>query len=360
MNRRSRVFVAGGRTLLGAALLDLLPEQGFGHLVGVGADEPDLTDATAVERFFAAQRPEYVFLVGGKSGGIALNRARPADLMLDNLRTAANVLDAARRYDVAKLVYTASSCAYPRNASQPLRVKSLGTGPLESTSDAYATAKLAGWTLCSALRQQYGSRFITALPANGFGPHDDFGPETGHVLPALIRRTHEAKGNGDPELTVWGTGTPRREFVYSRDLADAAVFVMERYDGDAPINLGGGADVSIAEAARTVAEVVGFRGRLVFDHTKPDGAPLKALDSSPLLALGWRPQTDFRTAVEKTYDWFLHHRVTEDPRHARPAVPVALPHPAGRGGGGPGLRHRQDQEPGPPLHRPGGRVGRGV
>lgn len=213
MNRRSRVFVAGGGTLLGAALLDLLPDQGFANLVGVGPDEPDLTDAGAVERFFAAERPEYVFLVGGKSGGIALNRNCPADLMLDNLRVAANVLDAARRYDVAKLVYAASSCAYPREASQPLRVESLGSGPLEPTSNAYATAKLAGWTLCSALRQQYGSRFVTAFPANGFGPHDDFGPETGHVLPALIRRAHEAKLSGDPELSVWGTGTPRREFV---------------------------------------------------------------------------------------------------------------------------------------------------
>ena len=360
MNRRSRVFVAGGGTLLGAALLDLLPDRGFNNIVGVGPAEPDLTDAAAVERFFAAERPEYVFLVGGKSGGIALNRAFPADLMLDNLRVAANVLDAARRFDVAKLVYTASSCAYPREASQPLRVEALGSGLLEPTSGPYATAKFAGWTLCSAIRQQYGCRFVTAFPANGFGPHDDFGPETGHVIPALIRRAHDAKLNGNRELTVWGTGTPRREFVYSRDLADAALFVMERYDGDAPINLGGGTDVSIADAVGTVAEVVGYRGRLVFDITKPDGAPLKALDSSPLLALGWRPRTDFRTAVEKTYDWFLHHRVTEDPRHARPAVPVALPHPAGRGRGGPGLRHRQDQEPGAPLHRPGGRVGRGV
>ena len=176
MNRLSRVFVAGGDSLLGAALLERLPEQGFTNLVGVGPDEPELTDAAAVEAFFAAERPEYVFLVGGKSGGIALNRARPADLMLDNLRVAANVLDAARRNDVAKLLYTASSCAYPREAPQPLRVESLGTGPLEPTSGPYATAKLAGWTLCSAIRQQYGRRFVTALPANGFGPHDDFGP----------------------------------------------------------------------------------------------------------------------------------------------------------------------------------------
>jgi GDP-L-fucose synthase len=360
MNRRARVFVAGGRTLLGAALLDLLPDRGFANLVGAGGDEPDLADARAVVAFFAAERPEYVFLVGGRSGGIALNRACPADLMLDNLRVAANVLDAARRFNVTKLVYTASSCAYPREASHPLRVESLGSGPPEPTSGPYATAKLAGWTLCSALRQQYGCRFVTAFPANGFGPHDDFGPDTGHVLPALIRRAHEAKAAAEPELTVWGTGTPRREFAYSTDLADACLFVMDRYDGDAPINLGGGTDVSIAEAARTVAEVVGYRGRLAFDTTKPDGAPLKALDSTPLLALGWRPRTDFRTAVEKTYDWFLHHRAAEGPRHARAAVPVPVPHPPGRGGGGPGLRHRQDQEPGPPVDRAGGRVGRGV
>ena len=305
-------FVAGGDTLLGAALLDLLPHHGY-DLVGVGDDEPELTDAGEVDAFFAAARPEFVFLVGGKSGGIGLNRARPAELMLHNLRVFSHVMDAAHRHAARKLLYTASSCAYPRSVPQPLRVESLTSGPLEPTSEAYATAKLAGWKLCDAYRRQYGCRFITAFPANPFGPHDDFGPDSGHVIPALIRRAHEAKENGEAVLTVWGTGTPRREFVVSRDLADACLFVMRHYDGDAPINLGGGSDVSIAEVARTVADVVGFRGEIAFDTTKPDGAPLKALDSWALREMGWRPAVAFRDAVAETYRWFLHQGRCREP-----------------------------------------------
>ena len=304
MNRLSRIFVAGGDTLIGAAMLDRLSDRGFLNLVGVGVYEPDLTDASAVEGFFAQSKPEFVYLVGGKSGGIGLNRERPADLMLDNLRTITNVLDAAQRFGANKLLYLASSCAYPKQASQPMRVESLLAGPVEPTSEAYATAKLAGWKLCEAYRRQHGCRFVTGFPANAFGPQDDFNPDTGHVIPALIRRTHEAKLNGDRVLEVWGTGSPRREFIFSRDLADACLFAMRHYDGDAPINLGGGTDLSIAEAARTIAEVVGFRGQLAFDSSKPDGAPLKALDSSVLLGMGWKPHTDFRSAIAETYRWF--------------------------------------------------------
>ncbi|MBN9521608.1 GDP-L-fucose synthase [bacterium] len=319
MQRTGRVFVAGGDTLAGAALLDLLPAEGFANLIGVGADEPDLTDALAVNSFFAAERPEYVFLVGGPSGGIGLNRSRPADLMLANLQVVTNVLDAAHRHGVEKLLYLASSCAYPREAPQPLRAESLGTGPLEPTSAPYATAKLAGAVLCDAFRRQYGCRFVTGFPANPFGPGDDFGADSGHVIPALIRRAHEAKECGDSALTVWGTGAPQREFLFSRDLASACLFAMRHYDGDAPLNLGGGSVLSIAAAARVVADVVGFRGRLAFDSSKPDGAPLKALDSSGLLALGWTPATPFRTAVEETYHWFLHH-ATEGAAHAGSTV----------------------------------------
>jgi GDP-L-fucose synthase len=363
MTGGARVFVAGGDTLAGAALLELLPDRGYENLVGVGGVEPVLTDAAAVEAFFAAERPEYIFLVGGKSGGIGLNRARPADLMLDNLRSITNVLAAAHRHGVTKLLYLASSCAYPKDAAQPLRVESLMTGPLESTSEPYATAKLAGWKLCEAFRRQYGCRFVTAFPANAFGPHDDFGPDSGHVIPALLRRTHEAKVNGDSAVTVWGTGRPRREFVFSRDLADACLFTMRHYDGDAPINLGGGTDLEVAEVAHTIAQVVSYDGRIVFDCTKPDGAPRKGLDSSALRALGWRPATDFRTAVAETYHWFLRHRATEgtpdDTVDIEP-LPLALPHPPGGRGSRPRLPHGQDQEPGPPVHRAGGRVGRGV
>ncbi len=303
MNRDARIFVAGGDTLVGAALLDLIAERRFTNVVG--ADGPNLTDALDVERFFADEQPEYVFLVGGKSGGIGLNREQPADLMLDNLCTITNVIASAHRHGTAKLLYLASSCAYPKSAPQPLAVESLGTGPLEQTSEAYATAKLAGWKLCQAYRQQYNCRFITGFPANPFGPHDDFSTDSGHVVPALIRRAHEAKQNGDPALTVWGTGNPRREFIFARDLADACLFAMQKYDGVVPINLGSGTDLSIADAARTIAEVVGYRGQLKFDASKPDGAPLKALDSTVLRSLGWRPAVDFRSAVVETYEWFL-------------------------------------------------------
>jgi GDP-L-fucose synthase len=316
VNRASRILVAGGNTLAGAALRGLLPERGFARVID---GEPDLTDAAEVEAFFKAERPEFVYLVGGKSGGIGLNRERPADLMLDNLRVVTNVIEAAHRFGVSKLLYLASSCAYPKHAPQPLRVESLGTGPMEPTSEAYSTAKFAGWKLCEAYRRQHGCNFVTAFPANAFGPHDDFSFDGGHVIPALIRRAREAKDNGDTVLTVWGTGRPRREFIFSRDLADACLVVMRHHDGDAPINLGGGNDLSIAEVAHTVADVVGFRGRIDFDATKPDGAPLKGLDSSPLRSLGWRPATDFRTAVAETYRWFLRHRVTED-TDARAAV----------------------------------------
>ena len=316
MNPTSRVFVAGSGTLPGAALVELLPAEGFVNLVGTGTDEPDLTDPHQVDAFFAEARPEFVFLVGGQSGGISRNRSHPADLMLDNLLTITNVVAAAHRFSVKKLLYLASSCAYPKSATQPLKIDSLMTGPLEPTSEAYATAKLAGWKLCDAFRSQYGCRFVTAFPANPFGPHDDFGPDSGHVVPALLRRAHEAAERNDPTLTIWGSGTPRREFIFSRDLADACVFAMRHYDGSSPINLGGGTDRSIAEVAHTIANVVGFRGRLVFDTSLPDGAPRKGLDSSILRTLGWRPTTDFRTAVTETYNWFLQHTAREGREHA--------------------------------------------
>jgi GDP-L-fucose synthase len=319
MRLGARIYVAGGRTLLGAALLERLRAAGFRSLVGVPPDEPDVTDAGQVEDFFEECRPEYVFLAAGKSGGIALNQSRPAELMLDNLLATAHVMDAAYRHGVTKLLYLASSCSYPRTALQPLRVESLMTGHPEPTNAAYATAKLAGWQLCAAYRQQYGVRFVTAIPANAFGPHDDFGPD-GHVIPALIRRAHEARVNGEPELVVWGTGTPRREFVYSRDLADACLFVMRHHDEGTPINLGGGADRTIAVVASLVAEIVGYRGRLRFDAGRPDGMPLKALDSGPLHALGWRPATDFRTALAETYAWFLQHALKEERTHVRAVV----------------------------------------
>ncbi|MBI1918314.1 MAG: GDP-L-fucose synthase [Planctomycetes bacterium] len=320
MNRDSPIYVAGGETLLGAALRERLRGEGFANLRGVPPDEPDLTSAGQVEDFFSEARPEYVFFAAGKSGGISLNEARPAELMLDNLLATAHILDAARRYGVTKLLYLASSCAYPRKAPQPLRVESLMTGPLEPTNAAYATAKLAGWQLCDAYRRQYGDGFVTAIPANSFGPHDDFSLDRGHVIPALMRRMHEAKVRGEPELPVWGTGRPQREFLCSRDVADGCVFVMQHYGGPQPINLGGGTALSITEAAAAIAEVVGYRGRLSFDNSKPDGMMLKMLDATPLRRLGWRPSVDFRTALAETYVWFLQHAVKEGPEYVCAAI----------------------------------------
>jgi GDP-L-fucose synthase len=313
------MYVAGGDTLIGAALLERLQATGHVYLVGTPPNEPDLTDAGQVDDFFAEAQPEYVFLAAGKSGGIHANRTHPAELMRHNLLVTTHVVHAAHEHGVTKLLYLASSCSYPRDATQPLQVEALMTGPLEPTSEAYALAKLAGLRLCRAYREQYGDGFISGIPANAFGPHDDFSPESGHVIPSLIRRLHEAKGHGDREVAVWGTGRPGREFIYARDLADACLHVMAHYDAAEPINLGGGADLSIAEVAQMIAEVVGYRGRLWFDTGKPDGAALKALDSGPLRALGFRPRTSFRTALEETYDWFQRHLATDD-TCAAPAV----------------------------------------
>jgi len=312
MDRSACIYVAGGDTLIGAAILDRLREVGCDHLVGMPPDEPDLTDANQVEDFFAEFRPEYVFVAAGRSGGIQANMTRPADLMLHNLLVSAHVIRASYIHGVKKLLYLASSCSYPLHAPQPLAVESLMTGVLEPTSEAYATAKLAGLKLCQAYRSQYGAPFISGIPANAFGPRDDFSPESAHVLPALLRRIHEATLRGDRHVEIWGTGTPRRDFLYAADLADACLLVMREYDEPTPINLGGSATMTIAAAARIIAEVVGYRGQLCFDATRPDGAAFKALDAGPLFALGWRPRTEFRTALEQTYDWFLRHVVKED------------------------------------------------
>jgi GDP-L-fucose synthase len=307
VKRTSRIYVAGGETLIGTAIRERLRAEGYRNLVGTPPDEPDLTLAAQVDDFFGEARPDYVFLAAGLSGGIGLNQTQPAELMLHNLLVTAHVIDNSQRHKVAKLVYLASSCSYPREAPQPLPVESLLTGPPEPTNAAYAMAKLAGWQLCDAYRQQQGCNFITAIPANAFGPGDDFSPHGGHVIPALIRKMHEAKLHDAASVTVWGSGKPRREFIFARDLADACLFVMQRYDGPAPINLGSGVDLSIAELARLVAGVVGYRGRVCFDATRPDGMPLKMLDSGPLRALGWRASTDFMTALAETYHWFLQH-----------------------------------------------------
>lgn len=305
MEKDSLIYVAGTDTLIGAAILKGLHNQGYQKVLGGGDLTVDLTDARQMEAFFSRVHPEFVIDAAGKSGGIEANRKNPAGLMLDNLMVESHLIDAAYRHGVKKLLYLASSCCYPRDCAQPMRIESLMTGPLEPTNEAYAVAKIAGIKLCQAYRQQYGSNFIVGIPANAFGIDDDFSREDSHVVPAMLRRMHEAKIKGIDQVEIWGTGIPRREFIFADDLADACIFVMNRYDEVDPINLGGGVDVSIRELAQLAAEVVGFKGRLSFDATKPDGMPLKALDSSRLLGMGWTAKTPFIDALKATYDAYV-------------------------------------------------------
>lgn len=291
--------------MTGRALVRRLEAGGTTTLVGLGAGEPDLRDPGAVDRFFAAAKPDRVVVAAGQQAGIAGNQQYPADLMIDNLLIAASVLPAACRHGTKSLLYLASSCTYPKLAPQPFRTESLWTGPVEPTSAAYAIAKLAGMTLADAYRRQHGVTFISAIGADAYGPHDDFSPERSHVAGALLRRMHEAREQGAASLDIWGTGTPRREFIYVDDLAAACLFVMQKYDGAAPINLGTGVTTSIAELAHAVRDVVGYRGELHFDTSRPDGMPLKGLDSSALRALGWAPTWDLRAGLEATYRWYL-------------------------------------------------------
>ncbi len=302
MEKTSRIFVAGADTLIGAAILQELDRQGYRCLVG--RDEPDLTDEQAVGAFFADEQPEYVFFAAGRSGGIGANVRYPADLMIDNLTRQNHVITAAFRHRTKKLLYLASSCSYPRECRQPMREEDLLTGPLEPTNEAYAIAKIAGMKLCWAYARQYGAPFISGIPSNVFGPGDDISLEDSHVIMALIRRMHEAKARGDRSIEIWGTGTPRRDFLFSEDLARACLFVMDRYDGVEPINLGSGLSYSIAELAEMIRDVVGFAGEIRYDTSKPDGMPVKVLDTSRLRDLGWKPSVPFRDALEKTYEWF--------------------------------------------------------
>lgn len=305
MELHARICVAGMDTLIGSALVRVLRHHGYSNLVGAAEGEPDLADEAAVDAFFARTRPEYVFMAGGPSGGIQANLRYPATFLRDNLLAETHVIHSAYRHHATKLLYMASSCCYPRECPQPMRIESLMTGRLESTNEAYAMAKLAGIGLCRAYAQQCGVRFVSAIPADAFGLGDDFSPEDSHVVPALIRRMHEAKLAGAEAVDIWGTGRPRREFIFADDVADASLFVMQHYEASDPINLGGGAPLSIADAAAVIKEVVEYPGALRFDASKPDGMPVKVLDSSPLLGLGWRPKIPLREALRATYEWYL-------------------------------------------------------
>jgi GDP-L-fucose synthase len=304
----ARIYVAGHAGLVGSAIVRRLTALGFSDLLTVRRSELDLRDQAAVNRWFEANRPEYVYLVAGTVGGILANSTRPAEFIYDNMLIHATVVHAAYVYGTKKLLYLGSSCIYPRECPQPMREEYLLSGPLEPTNEPYAIAKIAGIKLCQAYRRQYGCNFISAMPTNLYGPGDNFDLSSSHVVPALIRKFDEAKREGRPEVVVWGTGTPRREFLHVDDLAAACVFLMDHYGDDLHINVGTGEDCTIAELANLVREVVYPEAQVVFDPTKPDGTPRKLLDVSRLHALGWRHTIGLAEGIERTYRWFLEHR----------------------------------------------------
>jgi GDP-L-fucose synthase len=303
--RQSRVFVAGHRGLVGSAIVRRLATERFENVLTATREQLDLRDQTAVHCWFRANRPEYVFLVAGTVGGIMANATRPAEFIYDNLMIHATVVEAAHAFGVTKLLYLGSSCIYPRECSQPMSEEALLGGPLEPTNEPYAVAKIAGIKLCQAYRRQYGCRFISAMPTNLYGPNDNFDLSGSHVLPALIRKFHDAKVEGRPEVVVWGTGKPRRELLHVDDLADACVFLMRRYDEAQHINIGTGSDHSITELAELVREIVYPEAKIVYDAEKPDGAPRKLLDVSRLTALGWQYRIPLRSGISSCYHWFL-------------------------------------------------------
>ncbi len=301
------VFVAGHRGLVGSALVRALRQQGATRLLTATREQLDLRDQAAVNYWFRANRPAYVYLVAGTVGGIFANSSRPAEFIYDNMLIHATVVHAAHQYGVKKLLYLGSSCIYPRMAPQPMKEEYLLTGILEPTNESYAIAKIAGVKLCEAYRKQYGANFISAMPTNLYGPNDNFDLAQSHVLPALIRKFHDAKAEGTPEVTIWGTGTPRREFLHVDDLADACLFLMDHYDDLGHINVGTGEDLSIRELAGALRDVIYPGATLRFDTSKPDGPPRKLLDVSRLHALGWKHRIDLREGLASTYRWFLQH-----------------------------------------------------
>jgi len=303
----SRIYVAGHRGLVGSAVVSALRQQGHTNLVLRTHHELDLTDQLAVREFFAAERPEAVIMAAARVGGIHANNSQPALFIRDNLLIQDNVIDSAHRSAVAKFVFLGSSCIYPKLAPQPIKEDYLLTGPLEPTNEWYAIAKIAGVKMCQAYRREFGFNAISLMPTNLYGPGDNFDLQNSHVLPALIRRFHEAKVRGDESVTVWGTGTPRREFLHVDDLADAVLYLLRSYDAEAIVNIGWGEDVTIRELAELVMSAIGYRGRLIFDANKPDGTPRKLLDVSRLTALGWQPRIPLKNGIERTYAWFKEH-----------------------------------------------------
>ena len=308
-NKR-RIWVAGHRGMVGSAIMRRL-EGEDAEILTVDRRDVDLREQDAVRQWVARAKPDVIILAAAKVGGILANDSYPADFLFDNLVIETNVIQAAHLANVEQLVFLGSSCIYPKFAPQPIKEDALLTGPLEPTNEWYAVAKIAGIKLCQAYRRQYGRRYISIMPCNLYGLNDNFDLSTSHVLPALIHKFHAAKAAGKTEVVVWGTGTPMREFLYVDDLADAVVFLMDRYDGSEPINCGAGSDVSIRQLAETVSRVTGFEGKLVFDTSKPDGTPRKLMDSSRLAALGWRPKTGLEEGIREVYRWFAQTQTSE-------------------------------------------------
>lgn len=307
MNKDAKIYIAGHRGLVGSAIHRKLMKDGYTNLVVRTSKELDLRDKGQVDSFFKEEKPEFVFVAAAKVGGIVANNEFPADFIRDNLMIQTNVIDASYRNQVEKLLFLGSTCIYPKLAPQPLKEEYLLTGPLEPTNDAYALAKIAGIKMCQSYNKQYGTNYISAMPTNLYGENDNFDLQSSHVMPALIRKFHEAKLSNQPSVEVWGTGTPKREFLYSDDLADACVYLMNHYNDDEIINIGVGEDVSIKELAETVQRVVGFEGELKFDTTKPDGTPRKLVDTTKINQLGWKANVELEDGIRKAYDWFLNN-----------------------------------------------------
>jgi len=307
MEKSAKIFIAGHAGLAGSAILRALQKEGYENLILKTRAEIDLLDQRAVDTFFQSEKPEYVFLAAALVGGIMANKERPADFIYQNIQIEANILESARKANVKKLLFLGSSCVYPKLSPQPIKEESFMTGALEPTNEAYAAAKIAGIIMCQSYNRQYGTNFVSVMPTNLYGPNDNFDLESSHVLPAFLRKFHDAKERGDREVKLWGSGAPRREFLHADDLAQACLFIMEKYDDSGIINIGMGEDISIKELADIVKAVIGYDGAISWDASKPDGTPRKLLDVSKLSALGWKYSIPLKDGIADTYRWFLEN-----------------------------------------------------
>ncbi|MDO8483121.1 MAG: GDP-L-fucose synthase [bacterium] len=313
MKKDSKIYVAGHRGLVGSAIVRALEANSFSNLILKTRSELDLLDQKTVEKFFEKEKPEYVFMAAAKVGGIMANKTRPAEFIYENLTVQTNVIESSYRNGAKKLLFLGSSCIYPRLAPQPIKEEYLLSGPLEPTNQAYAIAKIAGITLVEAYREQYGVNFISAMPTNMYGPNDNFDLEESHAMPALIRKFHEAVATGKKEVVLWGTGEAKREFLFSDDFSEAALFLMEHYDKSGILNVGTGEDISIKDLAELIKRILGFNGTILYDRSQPDGTPQKLLDVSKIHRLGWRHKTSLEDGIRSTYEWYKNSQKSKSP-----------------------------------------------